>query len=173
MNTRYDKPPKLATRMLRAFLRKDLVAEVTADLHEQYDDKLRSSTKFKAGIDYWYQVFNYLRPFAIRKARKQYSTPYPMYKSYLKTAIRNMRRDKLHAFINTAGLSVGIAVTLMIGLWIWDELSFDKQFDNYPRVGQVIQNVTNNGEVQTWTRVPYPHSKVHSKPGRVHPFHVK
>jgi putative ABC transport system permease protein len=156
MSVRHNKPPRFATRMLRVFLRDDLVAEVTADLQEQYDDKLQSSTKIKAKLDYWYQVINYARPFAIRRNRKQFSTPYPMYKSYFRTAIRNMHRDKLHAFINIAGLSVGIAVTLMIGLWIWDELSFDKQFDNYSRVGQVIQNVTNNGEVQTWNNVPYP-----------------
>jgi putative ABC transport system permease protein len=156
MDLQRNQPPKLATRLLRTFLRDDLIAEVTADLHEQYDEKLQSSTKLKAKLDYWYQVINYLRPFAIRRNRKHYSTPYPMYKSYFKTAFRNMRRDKLHAFINISGLSVGIAVTLVIGLWIWDELSFDKQFDNYPRVGQVIQNVTNNGEVQTWTGVPYP-----------------
>ena len=79
-----------------------------------------------------------------------------MYKSYFKTAIRSMIKNKLHAFINICGLSVGMAVFISIGLWIADELSFDKNFINYDRIGKVIQNVTNNGEVQTWTSVPYP-----------------
>ena len=49
-----------------------------------------------------------------------------------------------------------MAVAMMIGLWIYDEISFNKNFKNYDRIAQVIQNVTNNGEVQTWQSVPYP-----------------
>ncbi|HSZ85164.1 MAG TPA: ABC transporter permease [Puia sp.] len=79
-----------------------------------------------------------------------------MIKNYFKTAWRNLGKNKMHSFINIAGLSIGMAVAMLIGLWIYDEVSFDKNFDNYNRIAQVIQNVTNNGEVQTWTSVPYP-----------------
>jgi putative ABC transport system permease protein len=79
-----------------------------------------------------------------------------MYKSYFKTAFRSMVRNKLHAFINITGLSVGMAVTIVIALWIVDELSYEKHFDKYPRIGRVLQNVTNNGEVQTWWTLPWP-----------------
>jgi len=149
-------PPRLATRLLHIFLRDELVEDVTADLQEQYDETLRSASQFKAQLDYWYQVINYMRPFAIKNFRHKSQNPYPMYKSYVKTALRNMVRNKLHAFINIVGLSVGMAVTIVIGLWIWDELSYEKHFENYERIGQVIQHVTNNSEIQTWTSVPYP-----------------
>lgn len=79
-----------------------------------------------------------------------------MIKNFFKTALRHLGKNKMHAFINIAGLSLGMAVAILIGLWIYDEVSFNKNFRNYDRVGQVIQNVTNNGEVQTWTSVPYP-----------------
>src|SRR5436189_4936051 len=79
-----------------------------------------------------------------------------MFKNYFKTAWRSLIKDKMHSFINIAGLSIGMAVAVLIGLWIYDELSFDKNFDNYDHIAQVIQNVTNNGEVQTWKAVPYP-----------------
>ncbi|HEX4372644.1 MAG TPA: ABC transporter permease [Puia sp.] len=79
-----------------------------------------------------------------------------MIKNYFKIAWRNLGKSKMHSFINIAGLSIGMAVAMLIGLWIYDEVSFDKNFDNYDRIAQVIQNVTNNGEVQTWTSVPYP-----------------
>jgi len=79
-----------------------------------------------------------------------------MIKNYLKTAWRNLIKNKVHSFINIAGLSVGMAVAILIGLWIWDELSFDKVHQNYDSIAKVIQNVTNNGEVQTWESVPYP-----------------
>jgi len=79
-----------------------------------------------------------------------------MIKNYLKSAFRNLVKNKVHSFINIAGLSVGMAVAMLIGLWIWDELSFDTYHKNYGSIAQVIQNVTNNGEVQTWRQVPYP-----------------
>jgi len=62
----------------------------------------------------------------------------------------------MYSFINIVGLSGGMAVATLIGLWIYNEVSFNKKFDHYSRIAQVIQNVTNNGEVQTWTSVPYP-----------------
>lgn len=79
-----------------------------------------------------------------------------MIKNYLKTAWRNLVKNKVHSLINIVGLSVGMAVAMLIGLWVWDELSFDKFTPNYDHIGKVIQNVTNNGEVQTWESVPYP-----------------
>lgn len=79
-----------------------------------------------------------------------------MYKSYLTSSVRNMKKNKLHAFINVAGLSVGLAVAIVIGLWIKDELSWEKHFDNYEKTGWVIQNVTNNGAVDTWWSIPWP-----------------
>jgi putative ABC transport system permease protein len=82
-----------------------------------------------------------------------------MFKSYFKTAWRSLIKDKLHSFINIAGLSIGMTVAILIGLWMHDELSFNKNFKNYDRIAQVIQNVTNNGEVQTWWSVPYPLSE--------------
>lgn len=82
-----------------------------------------------------------------------------MIRNFFKTAWRNLLKDKAYSFINITGLSAGMAVAMLIGLWIWDEISFDKNFPNYDRIAQVIQNVTNNGEVQTWTSVPYPLSE--------------
>jgi putative ABC transport system permease protein len=79
-----------------------------------------------------------------------------MYKSYFITAFRNMVKNKLHAFINIAGLSVGMAVAIIIGLWMKDELSYEKNFENHDRIARVIQNVTNNGEISTWWSIPWP-----------------
>jgi putative ABC transport system permease protein len=79
-----------------------------------------------------------------------------MFRNYLKTAWRNLSRSKMYSLINIAGLSIGMAVATLIGLWIYDEISFNRNFSHYDRIAQVIQNVTNNGEVQTWKEVPYP-----------------
>ena len=79
-----------------------------------------------------------------------------MIKNYFKIAFRNLVKSKMHSFINIAGLSVGMTVAILIGLWIYDEVSFNKNFKNHDRIAQVVQNVTNNDEVQTWTNVPWP-----------------
>src|ERR1700741_4944638 len=78
-----------------------------------------------------------------------------MFKNYFKTTWRNLRKNKVHSFINIAGLSIGMTVAILIGLWIHDEVSFDRNFKNYDRIAQVVQNVTNNNEVQTWRSVPW------------------
>jgi putative ABC transport system permease protein len=79
-----------------------------------------------------------------------------MIKNNLKIAWRNLIKNKVSSLINIGGLAVGMAVVMLIGLWIYDELSFDKYHKNYNHIAQVIQNVTNNGEVQTWFQTPYP-----------------
>jgi putative ABC transport system permease protein len=79
-----------------------------------------------------------------------------MFKNYFKTAWRNLLKNKAHSIINISGLSIGMAVAILIGLWIYDETSFDKNFKHYDRIAQVVQNVTNNGEVQTWISIPFP-----------------
>lgn len=79
-----------------------------------------------------------------------------MNQHYFKTAWRNLIKNKANSFINIAGLSVGMAVAMLIGLWIWDELSFDQYHDNYNRIAQVEQHLKNNGEINTWSATPYP-----------------
>jgi len=79
-----------------------------------------------------------------------------MIKNYLKIAWRNLLKNKAHTFINVTGLSVGMAVAILIGLWIWDELSYDKYFQNYPRLVQVMQHQTFNGERGTQSSIPLP-----------------
>ncbi len=78
-----------------------------------------------------------------------------MIKNYFKIAWRNFIKNKTHTFINVTGLSVGMAVAMLIGLWIWDELSFNKSFQNYDRIASVMQHQTFNGDVGTQTAVPY------------------
>src|ERR1700759_231320 len=79
-----------------------------------------------------------------------------MIKNYFKIAFRNLRTNKTSSIINISGLAVGMAVALLIGLWIWDELSFDKNFTNYSKIAQVMQHVVINGEIATGSTLPHP-----------------
>src|SRR5476649_2619976 len=79
-----------------------------------------------------------------------------MIKNYFKIAWRNLIKNRFSSFINIGGLAVGMAVAMLIGLWIWDELSFDKYHQHYDRIAGVIQKETFNGAVNTGAAIPLP-----------------
>ena len=78
-----------------------------------------------------------------------------MLRNYFKTAWRNLLKNKTSSFINISGLAVGMAVAMLIGFWIWDELYFNKSFQNYDRLAQVMQHQSFNGDVSTQQSLPY------------------
>ena len=82
-----------------------------------------------------------------------------MLKNYLRIAWRNLRKDRTVSFINISGLAVGMAVALLIGLWTWDELSYNTTFSNYPRIAQVMEHQTYNGDVTSGEAIPFPLGK--------------
>jgi len=79
-----------------------------------------------------------------------------MIRNYLKIAWRNLVKNRVHSAINIVGLSVGMAIAMLIGLWIWDELSFDKYHKNYDRVCQIMVTQTSNGETGTFESTVVP-----------------
>lgn len=62
----------------------------------------------------------------------------------------------MHSTINIVGLSVGLATAMLIGLWVWDELSFDKYHHNYDHIGQLMVTQTANGETGTFESTVVP-----------------
>src|SRR4051812_31154713 len=71
-----------------------------------------------------------------------------MIKNYLKTAWRNVIKDKQFSFLNLIGLSTGLACVLLIYLWVSDELSIDKFNTNDSRLYQVLKkNTDGNGTI--------------------------
>lgn len=61
-----------------------------------------------------------------------------MLKNYLKVALRNIRKQKGYAFLNISGLAIGMAVCLMILLWVRGEINYDAfhaEADNIYRIG--------------------------------------
>ena len=61
-----------------------------------------------------------------------------MIKIYIKTTIRNILRQKGYSFITIFSLTIGIAAFLMISLWIYTELSYDKFYNNSNNLYQVL-----------------------------------
>jgi putative ABC transport system permease protein len=73
-----------------------------------------------------------------------------MIKNYFKTAWRNIVRSKGYSALNILGLATGMAVALIIGLWVYNEYSYDKFLSNYQQVYRVKRNFDSNGDTLTF-----------------------
>ncbi len=79
-----------------------------------------------------------------------------MLKNHFKITLRNLKRNKGYSAINIGGLAVGIMVTMLIGLWIVAELSFNTYHENYNKIAQVWQHQIYSGNKDTQNAIPAP-----------------
>jgi putative ABC transport system permease protein len=79
-----------------------------------------------------------------------------MLKNYFKIAWRNLRKNKVYSLLNIVGLAAGMAVALLIGLWIWDELSFNHYHKKHNRLAFVMSTQTFNGVTETFSNIVVP-----------------
>lgn len=76
-----------------------------------------------------------------------------MIKNYLKIALRNLRKGKTFSLINIFGLSVGLTCFMLIGVFVYDELSYDKYPAEAKNIYRVNVSVTGNGNIATYPNV--------------------
>ncbi len=79
-----------------------------------------------------------------------------MFRNNLKIAWRSLIKNKTSSFINITGLALGMAVAILIGLWIYDELSFNTGHKNYSQIAQLKSNANYDGEMYTIDTHPMP-----------------
>ena len=87
-----------------------------------------------------------------------------MLKNYFLVAWRNLRNNKIYSVINITGLAAGMAIALLIGLWITDEMSFDHYAPNHSRLaaGMVsihLKNATKKEDFYTGNTIMDPFGK--------------
>ncbi|MDO1445287.1 ABC transporter permease [Rhodocytophaga aerolata] len=147
-------PPKWGDKLIEWFCDPHLQEEVIGDLHERFHLRTKNRGIDKAKNLYIREVISYIRLSTITQKAAGYSSPlflHPdMIRNYLTIAYRNLIRNKGYSLINIGGFAVGMAVAMLIGLWVWDETSYNKYHRNYHRIAQVLQNQTFDGEVRTW-----------------------
>src|SRR5215208_3160807 len=90
-----------------------------------------------------------------------------MIENYIKIAWRNLVRSKGYSAINIGGLAIGMAVAILIGLWIYDELSFNKYHKNYDNIAQVMIRGNFKGQGFSSAALPRPlEQELRTKYGR-------
>ncbi|MEL7003368.1 MAG: ABC transporter permease, partial [Bacteroidota bacterium] len=149
------RPPKWINRILDWYCREEYSNEIRGDLMELYDRWLENG-RYIANIKYVLNSILFMRMYNSRINIGQHSNQLGMFKNYFKIGYRNLLRNKGYSVINISGLTVGIAITMFIGLWIKAELSYNESYDNYDRIAQVLQHKTYNGDKRTQNSIPFP-----------------
>ncbi|HEX8039941.1 MAG TPA: ABC transporter permease [Chryseosolibacter sp.] len=148
-------PPRLAHKLLMLFLREDLAEEVEGDLEEQFHSVARKRSVARAKVNYWYQVFRYMRPFAIRKVKGTHSNLHIMFRHNLLISFRNFNKFKASFLINVLGLSTGVAAALLVYLWVNEELRMDKFHSRDSQLYQVLKTAPQgDGSLTTMEQTP-------------------
>lgn len=148
-------PPRLFLKFFRWYCHPEMLGHIEGDMMELYAERLKQSSERKADLKFITDVILLCRPGIIRPMSiKPNVNQYAMFKSYFKIGWRNMLRSKGYSAINISGLAMGMMVALLIGLWIYDELTFNTHFKNYDRIVQVMQHQTFNGQIGSQVSVP-------------------
>jgi len=79
-----------------------------------------------------------------------------MFQNYFKTSWRNIVRGRVYSLLNILGLATGMAVALLIGLWVTDQVSYDRFFPGYEQAYQVRYNFGDNGVIRNTEMVSIP-----------------
>jgi len=76
--------------------------------------------------------------------------------TFFKTAWRNILRGKVYSLLNLLGLATGMAVALLIGLWVHYQLSYDRWLPGYKQAYQLRFNYSDNGVIRNQAEVCLP-----------------
>jgi len=79
-----------------------------------------------------------------------------MFKNYLKTAWRNLINTKFYSALNIVGLTIGLAVGMLILIWVQDELSYDRFHSKADSIYKVNASIGTGASKQVWGGVPGP-----------------
>jgi putative ABC transport system permease protein len=108
------------------------------DLEERYQAEVRERGLLVAKTWYRIQILPVLKAFIENTVLWEAS----MFKSYIKTAWRNIKRQKGYSILNISGLALGMACSILIVFYIHHELSFDRFHENADRIYRVIVDAT-------------------------------
>ncbi|MDX2248404.1 MAG: FtsX-like permease family protein [Bacteroidia bacterium] len=156
----HNLPPPLAEKFLCWFLKAELAEEVLGDLDEKFYSVLEKQSPFRAKINYWYQVFNYLRPFAIRHSITGNLNQYAMFQNYVLIGWRNLLRNKMYSAIKIGGFTLGITACFLIALYMRDELSYDQFYTNKGNIYRVYNEFKNEEHDEKWLSFPASMAKI-------------
>ncbi|HEY0652217.1 MAG TPA: FtsX-like permease family protein [Chryseosolibacter sp.] len=150
-------PPWIFLKFFRWFCARELADFIEGDLMEEYSMRTRTRGKRVADLHFALDVILLFRPGIIRSfSERQSLTTYGMYKSYFRIGWRNLLRNSGYSFINIGGLAIAMAIAILNGLWIWDEISFNTYHINSNRIAQLTETGVRDGDPFVSNSMTYP-----------------
>ncbi|MFY0688493.1 MAG: ABC transporter permease [Cyclobacteriaceae bacterium] len=149
-NRPFFHPPEWSTRFFRWFCKDNFYEDIQGDLEEEYQLILDSRSLIKAKSWYNWQIVKLFRPSMMKKVKTQDSIEKEttMFKNYFKIGFRNLIKYKSSSLINVIGLSTGLASFILIALYVFDELSYDKHFQESELIHRVtVKNFNVDGDM--------------------------
>ncbi|MEM9326859.1 MAG: permease prefix domain 2-containing transporter [Bacteroidota bacterium] len=148
-------PARWIDRFLEWYCADHLFEEIQGDLHEAYFHRSQQQGPKKANFRFFIDVLTFFKPSSFKKVEKP-SDPSPMYRNYLKSALRNFSRNKVYGSINLLGLVIGVASCLFIALHVIEELSYDEFHSKSSNKYRVVMDMLNNNELSVKSAVTFP-----------------
>lgn len=132
-------PPQWAIFFLSWFCREELLEEIEGDLKEVYEEDLSRMNRFKAGMFYSVRVLSFFKLSNIQFVKS--GTNLMLWKNYLLIANRNLIKHKGYTIFNLFGLTIGLCASILMIMYVLDELSYDKHLSNYNRIYRVAEHI--------------------------------
>lgn len=123
-------PPKIAGWILKHTAGYEENFALVGDFDEEFQDIALSKSALRARIWYWRQCLRSLPVFI----KDSVYWRFVMFKNYMKIAFRSLKKYKAYSFINISGLAIGMAVCMLIFMWVLNELSYDKFHEKADRI---------------------------------------
>ncbi len=145
MTEKQIKPPKLADRFFNWYCRNELAESIQGDLHERFEDHLENYGKKKAKWLYWLAIFRFMNRFTLKATtqKRRRLIPTVMLKNYTIVAFRSIKRSLSFTSINVIGLSISMAVCLLIIVMVDDQVSYDEFHSNREEIYRVYHERIN------------------------------
>ena len=127
-------PPSWIERLLRRFLDTRLLDAVLGDLYEKFQKRLAGkNSEWKASLLYCLEGIGFLR---LARPAKRYpkASPLDLYRNYFTVALRYFQHEKAYSLLNFNGLFIGLTSAIILFIFVFNELSFDKFHKDYDRI---------------------------------------
>jgi putative ABC transport system permease protein len=129
---------RLARRLIRVISPAELQEEIEGDLLQRFERDCVRVGGIRARWRLFWNAVRFCRPGILMRNRFSFNPGTSMISHFIKVFTRTSARDGLYTAINVSGLAVGLAAAIFIGMWVFDEWSYDTHHKDRDRIFQVM-----------------------------------
>lgn len=158
MSLSYPELPQWANRFLEWYCPPDLLEEIQGDLHESFKLNAEQHGMRRARRLFTWEVIRFFNYSTLKNHQFWILSQIhlAMLTKHLQFIIRRLKKQKIHTVLHLLGLTIGLTVCLLIGIFIFHELSYDNYHAEAEKTYRVNQVWEEEGEISLDYSAPYP-----------------